>query len=150
MGVGVNRIGKEYSLQQIAKLHDSRGKKPNQNISIDFVVSFGEWGAKEAEIKAIEKRLLELWGHLKPARNKLLAHNDLKAILADEELGGFPEGKDDLYFAALQELVDKVHDRWGNGGPYPFNELAKADVNEFLHVLEKSQLTRDRSHSIAP
>ncbi len=135
----LSTITQEYSLQQIAKLHDPHGKKPNQNVSIDFVVSFGEWGAKEAKIKAIEKRLLELWGHLKPARNKLLAHNDLKALLANEELGGFPEGEDDLYFAALQELVDEVHDRWGDGGPYPFDDLAKNDVFEFLDVLERSQ-----------
>ena len=135
----LSTITQEYSLQQIAKLHDPPGKKPNQNVSVEFVVSFGEWGAKEAEIKAIEKRLLELWGHLKPARNKLLAHNDLEALLANEALGGFPKGEDDLYFAALQELADEVHDRWGDGGPYPFDDLAKADVCEFLHVLEKSQ-----------
>jgi hypothetical protein len=103
-----------------------------------FVVEFGEWGAKEAEIEAIRERLSKLWGHLKPARNKLLAHNDLEALLANEALGGFPEGEDDLYFEALQELVDAVHDRWGDGGPYPFDDLAINDVLEFLNVLERS------------
>ena len=132
-------ITQEYSLQQIAKLHDPAEQKNDRNVSIEFVVKFGEWGDKEAEIKVIEARLVKLWGHLKPARNKLLAHNDLEALLANEALGGFPKGEDDLYFAALQELADEVHDRWGDGGPYPFDDLAKADVCEFLHVLEKSQ-----------
>ena len=126
-------------MQQIAKLHDPAEQGDNQNVSVDFVVRFGEWGDREAEIRKIEVRLLELWGHLEPARNKLLAHNDLEALLANDELGAFPEGEDELYFAALQELANVVHDRWGDGGPYPFDDLAIADVCEFLHVLEKSQ-----------
>ena len=135
----LSTITQEYSLQQIAKLHDPAVQKNDRNVSVDFVVRFGEWGDKEAEIKAIEVRLLDLWGHLKPARNKLLAHNDLKALLANEALGGFPEGEDDLYFAALQELVNEVHARWVDGEPYPFDDLAINDVFEFLNVLERSQ-----------
>jgi len=134
----LSTITQEYSLQQIAKLHDPAVQNKDRNVSINFVVEFGEWGAKEAEIEAIRERLSKLWGHLKPARNKLLAHNDLEALLANEALGGFPEGEDDLYFEALQELVDAVHDRWGDGGPYPFDDLAINDVLEFLNVLERS------------
>ena len=132
-------ITQEYSLQQIAKLHDPAKQRKDLNVSVDFVVRFGEWGAKEAEIKAIEARLLKLWGHLEPARNKLLAHNDLKALLANEALGKFPEGEDDLYFAALQEMANEVHARWVDGEPYPFDDLAINDVLEFLSVLERSQ-----------
>ncbi len=132
-------ITQEYCLQQIAKLHDPAVQMNDRNISVDFVVKFGEWGDKEAEIKAIEARLAKLWGHLKPARNKLLAHNDLEALLADEALGGFPEGEDDLYFEALQELANEVHVKWVDGNPYPFDDLAINDVFEFLKVLEKSQ-----------
>ena len=132
-------ITQEYSLQQIAKLHDPAKQKDDLNVSVNFVVRFGEWGDKEAEIKAIEARLLKLWRYLKPARHKLLAHNDLKALLANEVLGGFPEGEDDLYFTALQELVNEVHARWVDSGPYPFDDLAINDVFEFLHVLERNQ-----------
>ena len=58
--------------------------------------------------------------------------------MGEVALGGFPEGLDDEYFAALQELVNAVHEKW-LGGPYPFNDLAGADVEEFLHVLEKPE-----------
>ncbi len=131
-------IIQEYFLQQIAKLHDPAVQNNNLNVSVDFVVRFGKWGDKEAEIKAIEKRLVEFWGHVKPARNKLLAHNDLEALLADEALGAFPDGEDALYFDALQELANEVHDRWGDGGPYPFDNLAINYVSDFLNVLERS------------
>ena len=135
----LSTITQEYSLQQIAKLHDPAKQRGGLNVSVDFVVKFGDWGDKDAEIKEIEARLLELWEHLKSARNKVLAHNDLEALLANEALGKFPEGEDDLYFEALQELVDAVHDRWGDGGPYPFDDIARNDVFEFLSVLERSR-----------
>lgn len=131
-------ITQEYSLQQIAKLHDPAVQRGNQNVSIDFVVKFGQWGDREAGIKAIELRLLKLWGYLGAARHKLLAHNDLEALRANNALGGFPEGEDEHYFEALQELANQVHDKWGDGGPYPFDDLAKNDVMEFLAVLERS------------
>ncbi len=132
-------ITQEYCLQQIAKLHDLAIQKKDLNVSIDFVVKFGEWGAKESEIRKIEARLLILWKNLKTARNKLLAHNDLEALLENEALGKFPEGEDDLYFVALQELANEVYARWFGNEPYPFDDLAKNDVWEFLSVLERSK-----------
>ena len=45
--------------------------------------------------------------------------------MADAALGSFPEGADEEYFAALQALVNEVHEKWV-GGPCPFNDLAQA------------------------
>lgn len=52
----LSTITQEYSLQQIAKLHDPGEQGKSRNLSVDFVVRFGEWGDKELEIKAIETR----------------------------------------------------------------------------------------------
>lgn len=131
-------ITQEYSLLQICKLHDPAIQKSAVNITIDYFVRFGDWGADTSEINQHTLRLAALFEKLKCARNKVLAHNDLDAIMGAAVLGGFPEGLDDEYFAALQELVNAVHEKW-IGGPYPFNDLAGADVEEFLHVLEKAE-----------
>lgn len=131
-------ITQEYSLLQICKLHDPAIQKSAVNITIDYIVRFGNWGADSSEINQHALRLASLFDKLKSARNKVLAHNDLEAIMEAAALGGFPEGLDDKYFSALQELVNTVHERW-LGGPYPFNDLAGADVEEFLHVLEKAE-----------
>ena len=56
--------------------------------------------------------------------------------MADAALGSFPEGADEEYFAALQALVNEVHEKWV-GGPCPFNDLAQADAQEFLALLEQ-------------
>ena len=101
------------------------------------MVRFGEWGERGADIEIIHANLLALWERLKRARNKALAHNDLETLMANAPLGVFPEGADDQYFEALQALVNEVHQKWV-GGPFQFNDLAKADVLEFLALLERA------------
>lgn len=129
-------ITQEYSLQQIAKLHDPAIQGNSLNLTVDYMVRFGEWGGRAGDIKMIQDELLGLWERLKPARNKALAHNDLETLMADTALGSFPEGADEKYFAALQALTNEVHEKWV-GGPYPFSDLAQADVREFLALLER-------------
>ena len=130
-------ITQEYSLQQIAKLHDPAIQGNSLNLTVDYMVQFGEWGERRDAIRRIHVKLLGLWGRLKSARNKILAHNDLETLMADIPLGSFPEGADDEYFDALQVLVNEVHEKWV-GGPYPFNDLAQVDVREFLALLERA------------
>lgn len=129
-------ITQEYCLQQIAKLHDPAIQGNSLNLTVDYIVRFGEWGERADEIRKVHDKLLGLWERLKPARNKALAHNDLETLMADVALGSFPEGADEEYFAALQTLANEVHEKWV-GGPFPFNDLAKADVEEFLALLEQ-------------
>ena len=131
-------ITQEYSLLQICKLHDPAIQKGAVNITIDYILRFGDWGMDAEQINRHVLRLTTLFDKLRSARNKVLAHNDLEAIMGAAPLGEFPEGLDDEYFAVLQELVSTVHEKW-LGGPYPFNDLAGADVEEFLHVLEKAE-----------
>ncbi len=129
-------ITQEYCLLQIAKLHDPALQGNSRNLTVDYMVRSGEWGERKNEIDRIHAKLLELWNCIKPARNKILTHNDLETYRADEALGSFPEGADDEYFEALQDLVNEVHEKWV-GGPYPFNDLAQNDVLKFLALLER-------------
>ena len=131
-------ITQEYSLLQICKLHDPAIQNSAVNITIDYIVRFGDWGQDVEYINRNVKRLNSLFDKLKSARNKVLAHNDLEAIMGAAVLGEFPEGFDEEYFAVLQDIANKVHEKWC-GGPYPFNDLAGADVEEFLHILEKAK-----------
>lgn len=77
--------------------------------------------------------VLGLGKRLKFARNKALTHNDLETLMADVALGSFSEGRDKEYIDPLQTMVNKVHEKWV-GGPYPFSDLAKADIEEFFNV----------------
>jgi len=129
-------VTQEYCLQQIAKLHDPAKQGNSLNLTIDYMIQFGEWNNRRNEIENICAILLQLWDRLRPARNKALAHNDLETVMANVPLGNFPPGADNEYFEALQAFVNEVHEKWV-GGPYPFNDLAQADVEEFLALLER-------------
>lgn len=130
-------ITQEYCLLQIAKLHDPAKQGNSCNLTVDYIVLFGDWGGRADAIKNIHDNLSGLWKQIRPARNKALAHNDLATLMADTALGSFPEGADEDYFATLQTLVNEVHEKWVDG-PYPFNDRAKADVEEFLALLERT------------
>ena len=129
-------ITQEYCLLQIGKLHDPAKQRGSENLTIGYIVQFGDWGEKMGKIKRIEARLQKLGDHLKPARNKILAHSDLSTLLTNATLSQFPRGLADEYIVALQDLVNEVHKKW-IGGPYPFNDLAIVDVEEFLAGLTK-------------
>jgi hypothetical protein len=130
-------ITQEYCLQQIAKLHDPAVQSNLLNLTIDYMVRYGDWGERKEEVERLQATLLDLWNRLKPARNKILAHNDLMTLMSDTALGEFPKGLDDEYFVTLQAFVNEVYDKWV-GGPWPFNDLAKADVREFLALLDRA------------
>lgn len=134
--VRLSLITQEYILQQISKLHDPAIQSDSINLTIDFIVRFGDWGVEEEYIKSLQNGLSELWQYIKPARTKTLAHNDLETIAYSSIIGSFKAGLDEKYFETLQSFVNKVHEKWF-GGPYAFNDLAIADVKEFLALLEK-------------
>lgn len=130
-------ITQEYVLLQICKLHDPAVQRGSMNLTIDYMYRYGGWGQDEANIRDLANRLNMLFEKIRSARNKLIAHNDLEAFMIDEPMGAFPEDIDKQYFQSLQELANRVHEKW-KSGPYPFNDLAEADVDEFLHVLKKA------------
>lgn len=130
-------ITQEYCLHQIAKLHDPATQGGSKNLTVNYMIQFGEWGERAREIESIEARLLELPNHIKLLRNKILSHNDLKTFRDNPVLGNFPDGIDEEYFAALQDLVNEVHNKWV-GGSYPFKDYAQTDAHEFLTLLERS------------
>ena len=137
-------ITQEYALLQIAKLHDRGEQRGSKNLTIDYVVKCGDWGAREPVVREMADRLEALSAKIRSARNRILSHNDLDTVMKNATLGDFTEGEDDKYFAVLQELVNTVHDSWV-GGPFPFNDIAKADAFEFLSRLERGASRRKRT-----
>ena len=129
-------ITQKYSLLQICKLHDPaiQGKSPN--LTIDYIVRFGDWGEEEPRVTKIVQELSEFYKKLKPARDKILAHNDYETHTLNTIQGVFPEGLDNKYFKTLQELVKAVSEKWLSNPIYPFNYLA--DAEEFLELLNRS------------
>jgi hypothetical protein len=102
------------------------------------MIMFGNWDpGEEKRIKQMQKKLSELFNYIQTARNKSLAHNDLEAFARGDALGAFPLGMDVEYFDVLQQPVNMVSAKWLDSNIYPFNDLAAADVKQFLYILNR-------------
>ena len=111
----LNEISQQYSILQIAKLHDPARQGGNENLSIDFFVRQEFW--TEEEVSAIECIVLELNGlyeKIEDARNKILAHNDRSVFAKGLPLGSFPKEQDENYFLALGRLCSMIWNKFPN------------------------------------
>ena len=135
----LSEVTQEYALLQLIKLHDPAVMGNGINLTFEYVINFGGWDQETVlKLQSILSQLDQLKQSIKPARNKVICHNDLKAIIDDLPLGEFDKDKDVEYFNALQEFVNIVYDK-AKGEPYPFNDLAKTDAEIFcnLFVIEQ-------------
>ncbi|MDZ5457542.1 AbiU2 domain-containing protein [Azohydromonas lata] len=129
-------ISHEYVLLQIAKLHDNAVVAGQVTLSVDYVLRYGGWDpVTQDQLNAIAVQMDHFQKNLRSVRNRLLSHNDLSAVVSGSPLGDFQPEDDNKYFAALQEFVNLVYDRT-IGGPYPFNDLVKNEVADFLAQLK--------------
>lgn len=109
--VDLNTILQNYLLLEFVKVTDPPKSGKTENLTVDNLVVSIDWppGIREKfrllseKTKGFRSRVLE-------ARNKLLAHTDKKAFLAEKRLGAFPEGEDEVFLKALEEICDIAHE----------------------------------------
>ena len=101
--VRVSTMSWHYCIVQIARLHDRTFNGKNVNLSIGLLQEHGNWTAQEGRaIEQIMPRLGALYTLLKPARDKIIAHNDLAIRLADKSLGAFGEGRVHVRYGVIR------------------------------------------------
>lgn len=128
-------ISHEYTLLQIAKLHDPVVVAGQVTLGIEYMVKYGAWdAATSATLGQLTEKLNNFAKGLRTVRNKALSHNDLAAILSSATLGEFEKDEDIQYFATLQQFVDVVHGEV-IGGPWPFDDLVKNDVVALMAMI---------------
>jgi hypothetical protein len=128
-------ISQEYLLQQISKLHDKAETCGRKNLTLDYVVRFGNWDVNTGDrLQSLREKMDQFESHLRLARNKRIAHNDLKMIEENVTLGAFDEGLDDDYFRDLKEFV-ALASKKGLCYRYPLRDQPVPDVDQFLDVL---------------
>lgn len=128
----ISKITQEYALLQLVKLHDPAVQYNNISLTLEYIVAYGGWDDDTlSQLKELQTHLDSLAKKIRPARNKVLSHNDLKSILSNAVLGSFEEGADNEYYKRLQLFVNIVHDKTC-GCPYPFDEIVEADIQLLL------------------
>ncbi|TVQ83789.1 MAG: hypothetical protein EA357_05030 [Micavibrio sp.] len=135
----LSAIMQEYTLLQMAKLHDEAETYGKTNISIHYIKEKLNWNRDEKQaINSIVAKMTEFYKRIKDARNKVIAHNDRNAYQDNHRLGCFIAEQDNEWFGCLEELADRVSQKF-LGVPYSLSEdsFATTDVNEFLQIVEK-------------
>ena len=133
----LSKISQEHFLYEVCKLHDPAVQNNQVNLGIDYIVRFGGWdAATKAELTKLKIDLDDFASKLRPARNKILSHNDLETILEVKGHGGYPQGDDARYFELLQEFVNIVHDA-AIGGDLTFSTDARVEAEELLKLLRR-------------
>jgi hypothetical protein len=132
----LSAISHEYSLLQVAKLHDRAVVAGEVTLGVEYIVKYGGWSqSTSARLAELSAKLNDFAQGLRSVRNRALSHNDLAAVLSGATLGEFNKDEDIEYFSVLQELVNLVHSE-AVGGPFPFNELAKNDAIALLAMMK--------------
>jgi len=132
----LNIVLQEYILLQKAKITDPASSgKGKENLSSNYLVSLNWSPPVEAELKALNDRLMGFRAKIDDARRKYLAHADLSSHLAQTKLGDFSEAEEQDFWSALQDFVNIAHEATF-GGPYPIDAVqVDGDVQSLMHAL---------------
>lgn len=139
--VRLRKILHEYWLAEVSKLGDPATMHGHENLSIDLILSRGNWpDTLQHELTKRSADLMDFIEKLTGARNKLLAHKDLKTIVSEATLGDFEEREDHIFFEILQEFVNITHEHVF-GQPRLFDDLTKNDVEIFMETFIRGETT---------
>lgn len=131
----LHTILQEYWLIQLAKLHDPAVQNNRVNLTLDYIIEYGNWDAETLrELKQLQKTMTALNQPIRTARNKILCDNDLAFILDGGVLGEFPKGDDIKYFDALS-FVNIVCQKVMQES-FQFDKLVLNDIEIFTHCFK--------------
>jgi len=107
----LNTILQNYLLLEFAKISDPEKSFGNENFTGDNLILSIEWPQDiKKRLEAQNNIIKDFRSYIKKARNKLLAHSDKETLLAQNQLGGFPKGKDEEFLKALEEICNIAHE----------------------------------------
>lgn len=139
---------KEAFLLEIAKFHDpaTHGEHGRTNLTLNYIIDFGGFDLATAQRLIDLRDKLDAFNRgLDNVRNRILAHKDLRTILEQRNLGGFPAGADTDYFENLKQFAYIAHEAV-TGFPWAWSEDGKIDAEVFLERLAESKVI----HPIKP
>jgi hypothetical protein len=100
-----------YLMLEFAKITDPATTGKKENFTLDNLLMSIDWPQDIREkLSWLREKTKGFRSHILGARHKLLAHTDKEAFLANRTLGEFPEGEDEVFLKALQEVCDITHE----------------------------------------
>ena len=107
----INNILVNYFILETAKITDPAvTNKKYENFTIANMLETINWPESVArDLNRLNKVVEDFRKNVKGARDKLLAHYDKNTFMSDKVLGTFPEGDDEKFIKALEEMCNVLH-----------------------------------------
>jgi hypothetical protein len=107
----INDILIKYFILETAKITDPAvTNKKYENFTIANMLETINWPESVAcDLNRLNQGVAHFRKNIEGARNKLLAHYDKNTFMSDKVLGTFPEGDDEKFIKALEEMCNVLH-----------------------------------------
>lgn len=107
----LNKILIDYFILEAAKITDPAWTyNKYENFTIANLRETIDWPENVAfDLDRLNKVLEDFRDNIIDARKKLLAHYDKNTFISNKVLGTFPEGDDDKFMQALEEMCNVIH-----------------------------------------
>ncbi len=107
----LNTILHSYLLLEFAKITDPAETHDKENFTVDNLLMSIDWPQDIRDnLTSLSEKTKDFRRRIKNARDKLVAHTDKDAFLADRRLGEFPQGEDKVFLRTLHEICDLTHE----------------------------------------
>lgn len=127
---------------QFCRITDPAGSGSRVNLTTNYVLKAVPWPlAIKKKLEAVNDRLMRFRSYVDPARNKRLAHADVRSELDKVTLGKFPAGADRRFLKDLEEFLTIAQEHLGKpavslsvGGSHDAHALVRNLVEARLYA----------------
>ncbi len=134
-------ILQHHTFLQMAKINDPEkyGKKygKDYNLSLAYFVCRVNKPSYRNSYEKFLKNNKEFMEAIREARNKVIAHPDLKVYTSDDVVGAFSAGLDEDYFNSLHEIISEGYEELGLGFFPEWPSFIVDDTKIFMDKLLK-------------
>ena len=141
----LHRVLRDSLFIQFCRITDPAGSGPRTNLTTNDLLRVIAWPPDiRQKLEAVNARLMQFRRYVKPARNRRLAHADLRAELDKVTLGAFPTGADRQFLKDLEEFLTIANEHLGGTAV-----SLSIGMSHDVHALERA-LVKSRIYDICP
>jgi hypothetical protein len=133
----------ETVILQVCKITDpAKDNRGNENFTVAHFLLNANFAAdldQEKRLNELHAQIQEFRKKLKPARDKLISHSDLAAVMKGAELGAATEDEWGKFWSDLEKLLCILHEQ-AFGSPTHLNEVALlSDADNLIKALKQAK-----------
>jgi HEPN domain-containing protein len=135
----LNIILLDYFLLELIKISDPEKTGKNYNLTIEYLYKNVDWECStKIELSELIENIRKFRGCIKNARNKILAHFDLKTFIENKRLGSFPENEEKVFLDNIEKFLD-IASREILNEPFDISVYSEGDVRDFIKLLKAAK-----------